>query len=81
MEIFKKLCSIMLVVLVILLPVGVSADEFEAQEVMDKIVTEYHSVDLTDPPVGIIETVGPIGSALDIPAKSCINNKGYGITA
>ena len=72
MEIFKKICSIMLVVLVILLPVGVSADEFEAQEVMDKIVTEYHSVDLTDPPVGIIETVGPIGSALDIPAKSCI---------
>lgn len=52
---------------------SVFASEPAADEVDNKIVTEFNSADLTDPIVyDATETVAGIGSTLDIPAKSCI---------
>ena len=52
---------------------SVFASEPAADEVDNKIVTEFNSADLTDPIVyDATETVAGIGSTLEIPAKSCI---------
>lgn len=52
---------------------SVFADEPAEDEADNKIVTEFNSADLTDPIVyDATETAAGIGSALEIPAKSCI---------
>ncbi len=56
-----------------MMPMGVFADQPPMEEVKSNIVTEFNSIDLTDPPIyDSTETVATIGSVLDIPAKSCI---------
>ena len=73
MFVFKKFICLMLSLILVLLPLSVSADEVPLDDLIDdKVVTEYNSPDLTDPIVGAVETVGPIGTQLDINAKSCV---------
>ena len=73
MFVFKKFVCLLLSFVLVLLPLSVSADEVPLEDLIDdKVVTEYNSPDLTDPIVGAVETVGPIGTNLDINAKSCV---------
>ena len=73
MFVFKKFVCLLLSFVLVLLPLSVSADEVPLDDLIDdKVVTEYNSPDLTDPIVGAVETVGPIGTQLDINAKSCV---------
>ena len=48
------------------------ADEMPEGALDDRIVTEYNSFDLTDPPIGAIETIGGIGSNIEILGKSAV---------
>lgn len=73
MFIFKKAVCLLLTIVLVLLPFTVSADEVPIDELIDdRVVTEYNSPDLTDPIVGAVETAGPIGTKLEINAKSCV---------
>lgn len=68
---FRAFLSLGLALLVAFVPIKVFADEGE--QIRRDIVTEYYSPDLTDPPIfDATETVAPIGTVLEIPAKSCI---------
>lgn len=72
MKNLKRLFALFLVFVFCFASMGVSADDVPDDVIDDRIVTEYNSPDLTDPPVGAIETIGPIGSVLEIPAKSAV---------
>ncbi len=74
MDIFKKLCAVAVGVALMLPSTVAYADSPDEGEMLDdKIVTEYNSEDLTDPIIiDVTETVAGVGSALEIPAKSCI---------
>ena len=68
---FRAFLSLGLALLVAFVPIKVFADEGE--QIRRDVVTEYYSPDLTDPPIfDATETVAPIGTVLEIPAKSCI---------
>lgn len=71
---FLKLMAVLTLVAVMLgTACFVSADEIPKEELDNNIVTEYNSVDLTDPIIyDANETVAAIGTELDISAKSVI---------
>lgn len=67
----RYILTFVLVLALFLSPIKAFADEGEQPR--SDVVTEYYSPDLTDPPIfDATETVAPIGTILEIPAKSCI---------
>lgn len=69
-----KFALIWSLVVLLVLPVTLAAaDEMSPENLNDRLVTEYNSPDLTDPIImDATETIAPIGTELDITAKSCI---------
>lgn len=69
-----KFALIFSLVVLLALPITlVSADEMPKENLNDRLVTEYNAPDLTDPIIiDATETIAPIGTELDIAAKSCI---------
>lgn len=73
MKFFKLLTALALVMSVLGTSCFVSADEIPKEELDNNIVTEYNSVDLTDPIIyDANETVAAIGAELEISAKSVV---------
>ncbi len=73
MSIYKKMFSVFLAFVLLMLPFSVLADEMPDDTVDDRIVTEFNSPDLTDPiKYNATETVASVGATLEIPAKSYI---------
>lgn len=73
MKNFAIVLSLVLCLSAVCRPIPVSADEVVSGDIKEGIVTEFNSADLTDPPIfDATETVAPVGSVLEIPAKSCI---------
>lgn len=62
-----------LVIVLVIIPTGVSADALPKDSIDPNIVTEYNSPDLTDPIIiDATEAVASVASELKINAKSCI---------
>lgn len=74
MDKLKKLLCFLVATGMTLCSLSVSADEVPKDENTDRgIVTEYNSEDLKEPIIiDVTETVAGVGTALEIPAKSCI---------
>ncbi len=74
MDIFKKITALAVCFALLFGCHTVYADEIDEEELIDKsIVTEYNHPELKDPIIiDVTETVAGVGTALEIPAKSCI---------